>query len=99
MRAMWCTVIALCLVAAGAQPHRAQRSRDNTSTLRVAAAPSAVAARRSTTTPHIGAYIAPDAIVAPAPHRQLVASVIVAPHAALVSQARSARSSRGPPHV
>jgi hypothetical protein len=98
MRAMWCTMIALCLVAAGAQPRHAQRSRDTTPTLRVAAASSAVAARRSTT-PHIGAYVAPDAIAAPAPHRQLVAYVIVAPHAATVSQARSARSSRGPPHV
>jgi len=94
---MWCTLIALCLVAAG-QPHRVQRSHDSTSTLRVASAGSPAAARRAAPS-HVGPYVAADAVGMPVPDRQLVAYDAPVPHALAALQLRSPRSSRGPPHA
>jgi hypothetical protein len=98
MRAMWCTLIAFCLVAGGAEPHRVQRSHDSTPTLRVAAGTSHVAIRRPTSS-DIGPYIAADAIAASAPLQQLVSFEMPAPHEAPASPLASPRSSRGPPHA
>jgi hypothetical protein len=97
MRAMWCTLIAVCLVAAG-QPHRVLRSHDTTSTLRVASTASHAASRRAPSS-QVGPYVAAAAVAAPVPARQLVAYDAPAPDEAVASQLRSPRSSRGPPHA
>jgi hypothetical protein len=97
MRAMWCTLIALCLVAAGAQPHRVHRSSGGTPTLRVAASGSSAAVRRPTSA--VGPYVVAGVPVVSAPVRSLVVDTPAAPRDVTSSQLRSPRSSRGPPHV
>ncbi len=94
---MWCTLIALCLVAAGAQPHRVHRSPDSTPTLRVAAHGTSASVRRPTS--DLGPWVVAEAAVASAPVRAFVLDEPRAPRQATFSQLPSPRSSRGPPHA
>jgi len=95
---MWCTLVALCLVAAGAQPRHVQRAPGSTPTLRVAA-PGAAAAVRRPASSHVGPFVVPDAVAAPVAARLLVAYEMPAAYQAPASQLCSPRSSRGPPSV
>jgi len=100
MRAIWCALIAVCLVAAGAHPHRARRAPDKASSLRVASSSSSVAARRhGVSSPELGPFVLAGAVASIAAPRLSILEEPAAPVQGRPSVRRAPRSSRGPPHA
>jgi len=97
MRSLWCTLIALCLVAAGMTPRETLRTRDAFSALQAPHASVPTHARRPSSRHAIGPYLAPPAEEAPPAPRISAQVALATPASPVLRPVFSARTSRGPP--
>jgi len=97
MRSLWCTLIALCLVAAGMTPREPLRTRDAFSALQAPHATVQNQARRPLSRHAFGPYLAPPAEEAPSAPRIFAQVAVATPASPVVRPVFSARTSRGPP--
>jgi hypothetical protein len=97
MRSLWCTLIALCLVAAGTTPRGPLRTRDALSALQAPHVSVPNQARRPLSRHAIGPYLAAPAEEAPSAPRIFAQVALATPASPVLRPVFSARTSRGPP--
>src|SRR3954470_20452295 len=95
MRAIWCSVVAVCLLVAGGHAQRIEQGQRGSHTLHAPAAVSASHARRASSS--VGPYLAPSCSLTSEPVRAAAVAELLAPHERPILRVASSRTSRGPP--